>query len=122
MNDYQPGCNGELPVAPCAGGTMKIQMTLEVSDPARKYIASLADCETIDSGLATREAVMAYVQSLVARLNEDGSILPTGKLTEEEAKDAADAITYLRKQGKTEGQIRAWLLLQKARFNFGVQG
>lgn len=38
------------------------------------------------------------------------------------AKDAEDAIVYLRKQGKTEGQIRAWLLLQKARFNFGVKG
>lgn len=101
---------------------MKIQMTLEVPDPARKYIASLADGETIKSGLATREAVAAYVQSLVARLSEDGSALPTGQLTAEEAKDAEDAITYLRKQGKTEGQIRAWLLLQKARFNFSVKG
>ena len=103
---------------------MKIQMTLDVPDPARKYIASLSpDGETTETtGLATREAVMAYFQSLAARLNEDGSVLPTGKLTDEEAKDSEDAITYLRKQGKTEGQIRAWLLLQKARFNFGVKG
>lgn len=102
---------------------MKIQMTLEVPDPARKYIASLSKCETTETtGLATREAVTAYLQAVVARLNEDGSVLPTGKLTEDEARDAEDAITYLRKQGKTDGQIRAWLLLQKARFNFGVQG
>jgi hypothetical protein len=102
---------------------MKIQMTLDVPDPARKYIASLSDGETTETtGLATREAVMAYFQSIAARLNEDGSVLPTGKLTEEEMKDSEDAITYLRKQGKTEGQIRAWLLLQKARFNFGVKG
>lgn len=98
---------------------MKIEMTLDVPDPARKYIASLADCETIQSGLATREAVVAYMQTLVARLSDDGSILPTGKLTDEEETDAKEAVTWLRAQGKTDGQIRAWLLLQKARFNFG---
>ena len=102
---------------------MKIQMTLDVPDPARLYIAQLTeDCEKINSGLATREAVVAYVQATIARLTEDGSALPSGKLSAEEQKDAEDAITYLRKQGKSDGQIRAWLLLQKARFNFSVKG
>jgi hypothetical protein len=42
-------------------------------------------------------------------------MLPTGKLSEDEAKDAELAVQYLRKQGKSDGQIRAWLLLQRAR-------
>lgn len=99
---------------------MKIAVTLEVPDPARLYIAHLVEqCETINSGLASREAIVAYMQAHLARLAEDGSSLPTGRLTEDEEKDAKEAVTYLRAQGKSEGQIRAWLLLQKARFNFG---
>jgi len=101
---------------------MKIAITLDVPDPARLYIAQLVeDAETINKGLATREACIAYIQAHLARLASDGSVLPTGKLTLEEEDDAKEAVTYLRAQGKTEGQIRAWLLLQKARFNFGPQ-
>lgn len=94
---------------------MKIQMTLEVSDAARVHIAQLAEGETLNSGMATREAVIEYLKAHVARLDRDGAMLPTGKLSEDEAKDAELAVQYLRKQGKTDGQIRAWLLLQKAR-------
>lgn len=100
---------------------MKIAMTLEVPDAARKYIAMLAEGETIQSGLASRDACVEYLQTVVSRLSDDGSIVPTGKLTEDEEADAKEAITWLRAQGKTDGQIRAWLLLQKARFNFGPQ-
>jgi hypothetical protein len=95
---------------------MKIAMTIEVPDEARRYIAQLSDGETTETtGLATREACVAYFQTVVATLSRDGSLLPTGKLTEEEAQDAELAVQYLRKQGKTDGQIRAWLLLQRAR-------
>ena len=101
---------------------MKVEMTLEVSDEARQYIATLIEGDTIQSGIASREAVVSFFRTVAANLNETSQLLPTGKLTEEEAKDAEDAITYLRKQGKSDGQIRAWLLLQKARFNFAVRG
>lgn len=94
---------------------MKIAMTIEVSDAARVHIAQLAEGETLNSGLATREAVIEYLRAHVARLDRDGEMLPTGKLSEDELKDATLAVQYLRKLGKSDGQIRAWLLLQKAR-------
>lgn len=97
---------------------MRINTTFEVSDEARHYIAALAGGETTDKGAATRESVIAYVQAMLNRLSSDFQGLPTGKVSEEEAGDAKDAVDYLRRLGRTEGQIRAWLYLQRARLNF----
>lgn len=105
---------------------MKIEMTIEFPDAARRYIAMLSAADvvereqiTTDRGLATREACASYIKAVIAGLDKEGSVIPTGKLTLEEETDAKEAVTWLRAQGKTDGQIRAWLLLQKARFNFG---
>jgi hypothetical protein len=101
---------------------MKIRLTLEVSDLARLHMGALDRTAPVIKGgrpLVRREAVVAHLQLYLDRLTDEFAAIPRGPLTAEESIDAQDAIDYLRKLGKTDPQIRAWLLLQRARLHFG---
>lgn len=106
---------------------MKINLTVEVSDEARRYIAALLG-EMLKSGeprvsrttrgLARRADVRRYLQLHLQQLRIDYSESRDQGLTVEERRDISDAIAYLRAQGKSDSQIRAWLLMQRARLHF----
>jgi hypothetical protein len=73
--------------------------------------------QTARGHLATREAVVSYIQG---RLDSISTLAPwwdDEPLRPDEAADAAAAIAYLRHANKTDAEIRAWLLLQRARYD-----
>lgn len=94
---------------------MKVRLTVEVSDSARLHIGALDRSDLDSRALAGREGIREYVQRHVNALGEQADALYMGPLTDAEIKDAREAVTYLRANGKTDDQIRAWLLLQQAR-------
>lgn len=100
---------------------MKIRCTIEVSDVARLYIAQLDGTRgnVKGRGLARRKAVIEHISNYLGRLNEDFRSSHSSKLTEAELRESSLAIEYLKKQGKADGEIRAWLLMQRARLHFG---
>jgi hypothetical protein len=72
---------------------------------------------TARGALATRAAVIAYVQT---RLDELSALCPwwdNEPLSSEELDDARAAVFALRQAGKTDRDIRAWLFLQRARYD-----
>lgn len=96
---------------------MKVRMTLDVPENARLHIGALTGEQVDDRALATRDGVREFLQQFVATLAESVSTVSPGPLTDAEIKDAREAVTYLRANGKTDQEIRTWLLMQQARIS-----
>lgn len=98
---------------------MRLRPSIEVSDAARRMIARMQpECKTTARGhLATRAAVIAYIQARLDTLNHLSPWWDDEPLSPTESADASAAIQYLRHAQKTEGEIRAWLFLQRARYD-----
>lgn len=67
--------------------------------------------------MATREAVVSYLQYRLDGLNGLAEWWDNEPLSDHECRDADAAVDFLRRAGKTDGEIRAWLLLQRARYD-----
>jgi hypothetical protein len=100
---------------------MKVRLTLDVSDPARLHIGAFDRSDLDSRALAGREGIRGYVQRHVDALGEMAEALHMGPLTDNETKDAREAVTYLRANGRTDEEIRAWLLLQQARIQVATE-
>lgn len=104
---------------------MRMRPVLLVSDAARRAIVRLLpnSKHTARGALATREAVITYIQQ---RLDELSGLCPwwdDEPLSPAEIDDARAAVDVLRHAGKTDRDIRAWLLLQRARYDLrGLNG
>jgi hypothetical protein len=98
---------------------MRLRALLFVSDNARRAVARLQpnSQRTARGAMATREAVVAYVQERLDALSELAPWWDNEPLSTVEAQDARAAVEYLRHAGKSDGEIRAWLLLQRARYD-----
>lgn len=94
---------------------MKVRMTIEVPESARLYIAGVNKGDLDTRALANRDGVREFLQRYVVALSEDAGSLYPGPLTDAEIRDAREAVTYLRAQGKEDREIRAWLIMQQAR-------
>lgn len=97
---------------------------LEVPDAARRMIARIRPDgkRTARRGLATRTVVISYLQERLNRLSALSPWWDDEPLSPEEQSDAKSAIETLRSAGKTDAEIRAWLLLQRARYDLrGIQ-
>jgi hypothetical protein len=90
---------------------MKVRMTIEVPESARLYIGGINKGDLDSRALAGREGVREFLQRYVAALAEDAGSLYPGPLTDAEIRDAREAVTYLRAQGKQDHEIRAWLIM-----------
>lgn len=109
---------------------MKVRLTVQVQDALRAYIASKAS--RTKAGLAPRKDVVAWLQKNVSELGTSSLAetmvreyaqwkeYTTAPLTQDEVRDAKAAIEYLRSAGKTNSEIRAWMLLQRARLDFAI--
>src|SRR5688572_9542895 len=100
---------------------MKVRMTLEVPENARLHIGGMALGDLDARALATRDGVRDYLQRYVEALAEDASAVSPGPLTDGEIHDAREAVTYLRANGKTDHEIRTWLLMQQARIQVATK-
>ena len=100
---------------------MRLRALLVVPDSARRIIAQLQPQlpRTARGHKATREAVISYIQSRLDGLNALAPWWDDEPLSLDEETDARAAVDYLRKCGKSESEIRAWLLLQRARYDIG---
>lgn len=98
---------------------MRINLTLYVPDAARRHIARITPDgkSTVRGALATRQLVVQYLQQRVETLSALTPWWDNEPLRPDELADAADAVFVLRKAGKHDGEIRAWLLLQRARYD-----
>lgn len=94
---------------------MKVRLTLEVPEAARLHIGALDKGDLDTRALAGRDGIRNFMQRYVSALAEQASAVHAGPLTDAEIKDAREAVTYLRANGKTDDEIRTWLLLQQAR-------
>jgi len=98
---------------------MRLRPVLDVTDSARRMIARIRPDgrRTVRGALATRTVVIAYLQE---RLNQLSALTPwwdDEPLTPDEIAEARGAVETLRSAGKTDAEIRAWLLLQRARYD-----
>lgn len=100
---------------------MKVAMTLDVSEGARLHIGALNKGDLDARALANREVIREYMQRYVTALGEKASALHLGALTDEEIKDAREAVTYLRAKGMQDHEIRNWLLIQQARISVATR-
>jgi hypothetical protein len=98
---------------------MRCRPLLDVTDIARRAIAQLqpARPRTARGALATRESVIAYLQDRLDHLSTLAPWWDDEPLSADESKDASAAIQYLRSAGKSDSEIRSWLLLQRARYD-----
>ncbi len=98
---------------------MRVRAVLEVSDGARRMIARIRPDgrRTVRGALATRNLVISYFQERVNRLSALTPWWDDEPLSPEEIADAKAAVETLRSAGKTDAEIRAWLLLQRARYD-----
>lgn len=98
---------------------MRVRPMLEVSDGARRMIARIRPDgkRTMRGALATRSLVISYIQERLNRLSALSPWWDDEPLSPEEQSDARGAIETLRSAGKTDAEIRAWLLLQRARYD-----
>lgn len=98
---------------------MRVRLSFTVSDSARRYIALLLpDAARTKDGMARSVAVERYINEHLAALNDASLGAHFGPLTEREAAEVQEAVSYLRAQGRSDSQIRAWLLVQRARLHF----
>jgi hypothetical protein len=72
---------------------------------------------TVRGALATRNLVITYLQERLNRLSALTPWWDDEPLSPEEIADAKAAVETLRSAGKTDAEIRAWLLLQRARYD-----
>jgi hypothetical protein len=101
---------------------MKINLTVQVSNSVRQLIGQVTIGKKTRDGLATRQQVIDFIRLRLGTLNDAcGEWLRIRELTSEEKCDAADAIDYLKKCGKTDSEIRSWLLKQRARAEFDAR-
>ncbi len=98
---------------------MRIRFTLDVPDGARKYIGLVAPngIPTKWKRFATRGQVIDYVRERIALISRAYPWWDDETFDAEDLADCAQAITYLRANGKTDMEIRAWLLLHRARLH-----
>lgn len=103
---------------------MRLRPTLVVSDTARRMIARMypEHTRTARGHMATRAAVISYIQSRLDALSALSPWWDDEPLRPDEAADASAAIQYLRHANKTDAEIRAWLLLQRARYDIRSNG
>lgn len=103
---------------------MRLRPTLVVSDAARRMIARMRpdDPRTARGHMATRAAVISYIQSRLDAISALSPWWDDEPLRPDESADAAAAIQYLRHANKTDSEIRAWLLLQRARYDLRSNG
>lgn len=98
---------------------MKIRITLDVPEMARVYLCRLnPDAPATRKHAMTRAALLKHLREYVDGLSECYRTAHDAPLTAQEMKDASDAVKWLRSSGKTDGQIRSWLLMQRARYHF----
>lgn len=98
---------------------MRLRPLLDVPDNARKLIARMRpeDRRTVRGALATRAAVITYIQDRINKLSALTPWWDDEPLTPDEIGDARAAVETLRNAGKADGEIRSWLLLQRARYD-----
>lgn len=98
---------------------MRVRPVLDVSDGARRMIARIRPDgrRTVRGALATRNLVISYLQERLNRLSALTPWWDDEPLSPEEIADAKAAVETLRSAGKTDAEIRAWLLLQRARYD-----
>lgn len=98
---------------------MRVRPVLDVSDGARRMIARIRPDgrRTVRGALATRNLVITYLQERLNRLSALTPWWDDEPLSPEEIADAKAAVETLRSAGKTDAEIRAWLLLQRARYD-----
>jgi hypothetical protein len=98
---------------------VRLRALLFVEEPARRAIARLQPNQprTARGSMATREAVVSYLQSRLDALSALAPWWDNEPLSPVESQDASAAVAYLRSAGKSDGEIRAWLLLQRARYD-----
>lgn len=105
---------------------MKIRVTLNVGPEFRKYLAAHHPCKFPITAAkeAHRKDVIAWVMKNFAELEGAAAELnselarargETAQRRQEAMNDAdaRDAIDYLRKAGKTDDEICAWLFIQR---------
>jgi hypothetical protein len=99
--------------------TVRLQVSLTVSDATRREIARQRPdlTRTRRGALATRSAVVAYIQTRLDALSALSPWWDDEPLQPRELDDAHAAVEILRATGKPDAQIRAWLLLQRARYD-----
>jgi hypothetical protein len=98
---------------------MRLRPVLDVPDSARRMIARIRPDgrRTVRGALATRTVVIAYLQE---RLHQLSALTPwwdDEPLTPDEIAEARAAVETLKSAGKSDAEIRAWLLLQRARYD-----
>lgn len=98
---------------------MRVRPVLDVSDGARRMIARIRPDgrRTVRGALATRNLVISYLQERLNRLSALTPWWDDEPLGPDEVADAKAAVETLRSAGKTDAEIRAWLLLQRARYD-----
>ncbi len=98
---------------------MRVRPVLDVSDGARRMIARIRPDgrRTVRGALATRNLVISYLQERLNRLSALTPWWDDEPLDPDELSDAKAAVETLRSAGKTDAEIRAWLLLQRARYD-----
>ena len=98
---------------------MRLRALLVVSDSARRAIARIQPDtkRTVRGSFATREAVVTYLQSRLDALSVLAPYWDDEPLSADESRDVRAAVEYLRTAGKSDTEIRAWLLLQRARYD-----
>jgi hypothetical protein len=72
---------------------------------------------TVRRAFATRAVVISYIQERLNRLSALSPWWDDEPLSPDEQSDARAAVETLRSAGKTDTEIRAWLLLQRARYD-----
>jgi hypothetical protein len=90
-------------------------MTIDVPEKARLFIAGVNKGDLDTRALANRDGIKEFMERYVTALGQDAGSLYPGPLTDAEIKDAREAVTYLRAQGRQDHEIRAWLIMQQAR-------
>lgn len=98
---------------------MRLRPVLIVSESARKVIAKLRPegRKTRRGAKASRELVISYIQERLHRLSDLSPWWDDEPLSEYDLDDARSAVDYLRKAGRTDEQIRSWLLTQRAKYD-----
>lgn len=98
---------------------MRVRPVLDVSDAARRMIGRIRPDgrRTVRGALATRNLVISYLQERLNRLSALTPWWDDEPLSPDELADAKAAVETLRSAGKTDSEIRAWLLLQRARYD-----
>lgn len=98
---------------------MRLRPVLIISESARKVIAKLRPegRKTRRGAKASRELCVSYIQERLHRLSDLAPWWDDEPLSEHDLEDARSAVDYLRRNGKTDTEIRAWLLTQRAKYD-----